>query len=147
MDDTIINNINKVVKEDDTLRIVGDFSMSRDFNIIANYRRRIKCQNVHLILGNHDYLTENEYNNIFEKVSTREFFKYNGQYVVADHYSGRVWDKSHKGSWLLWGHSHGELSDYGLSFDVGVDCWNFKPLSMEDVAKEMKKKVKNHIVK
>ena len=49
----------------------------------------------------------------------------------------RVWDRSHYGSWHLFGHSHGALPGYGLSLDVGVDCTGFKPISLEQVAEKM----------
>jgi calcineurin-like phosphoesterase family protein len=49
----------------------------------------------------------------------------------------RSWDKSHYASWCLFGHHHGLLEPYGLSFDVGVDCWNFFPVSLEQIDKKM----------
>ena len=66
--------------------------------------------------------------------------------IVLDHYAGRVWNGSHNGSWQLYGHSHGELSksSYGmasgdglLSFDVGVDCWDYYPVSLDQVKTAM----------
>jgi calcineurin-like phosphoesterase family protein len=147
MDATIIGNYNKVLKPDDTLKIVGDFSMSNDFYQILGYVQRINCNHIELVLGNHDYLSEEAYRSIFWKVYVRDFFNFNGQQVVLDHYSGRIWYNSHRGSWLLWGHSHGAVSDYGLSFDVGVDKWDFKPLSMKQVSDIMKTKKQHHIIK
>jgi calcineurin-like phosphoesterase family protein len=49
----------------------------------------------------------------------------------------QVWDRSNQGSWHLFGHSHGKLQGIGLSFDVGVDCTEFTPLSLEQVATKM----------
>jgi len=51
----------------------------------------------------------------------------------------RVWNGSHRGSYHLFGHSHGGLPSHGLSFDVGVDCHNYSPISYDDVDKKMKK--------
>jgi calcineurin-like phosphoesterase family protein len=45
----------------------------------------------------------------------------------------QVWYRSNQGSWHLFGHSHGKLKGIGLSFDVGVDCTEFTPLSLEQV--------------
>jgi hypothetical protein len=49
---------------------------------------------------------------------------------------------AHRGVWQLYGHSHGTLSDdeMALSFDVGVDCHNFYPISYEEVKEIMKQK-------
>jgi calcineurin-like phosphoesterase family protein len=42
----------------------------------------------------------------------------------------------------LYGHSHGDLADdeTSLSFDIGVDCHDFYPLSYEEVKAIMAKK-------
>ena len=53
----------------------------------------------------------------------------NAQVIVICHYSMQVWDRSNQRSWHLFGHSHGKLKGIGLSFDVGVDCTEFKPIS------------------
>ena len=147
MDEILIRNTNRLVMPSDTLKIVGDFCMSKNFDTIKYYRDRINCQNVHLILGNHDYLNEDEYKQIFQKVTHRDIFKFNGQQVVCDHYSGRIWYNSHRGAWLLWGHSHGAVNDYGLSFDVGVDNWDLCPLSMNQISDIMKVKKQHHLIK
>jgi calcineurin-like phosphoesterase family protein len=51
----------------------------------------------------------------------------------------RVWNHSHHGSWHLFGHSHGTLTDDtdSLSLDVGVDCWGYSPVSMEQLDAKM----------
>jgi calcineurin-like phosphoesterase family protein len=50
----------------------------------------------------------------------------------------RSWPNSHYASWHLYGHHHGKLPPYGLSFDVGVDCWDFAPVSLGQVEEKMK---------
>ena len=63
-------------------------------------------------------------------------------------YDGIVWCVTTKnknfvarrdGFTFITGNSHGMLEPYGLSFDVGVDRWNFFPVSLEQVDKEMSK--------
>jgi hypothetical protein len=39
----------------------------------------------------------------------------------------------------LTGNSHGRMSDFGKSCDVGVDCWNYTPLSFERLRVKMEK--------
>lgn len=55
--------------------------------------------------------------------------------VVLFHYAMRVWRGDDRGSWHLYGHSHGNLPDKAgsLSFDAGVENHDFYPLSYEDV--------------
>ena len=59
------------------------------------------------------------------------------QVMILCHYSMQVWERSNHGSWHLFGHTHGSLKGIGLSFDVGVDCTDFTPLSLEAVALKM----------
>ena len=55
------------------------------------------------------------------------------------HYPLSSWDRRHHGAWHLHGHSHGAHTNGGLSFDVGVDCTDFRPLSLEEVAARMER--------
>lgn len=131
MDKTIIDNINKVVGRDDTLFHLGDFSFRGGRPI--NYRRRIHCQNIVLILGNHDPrqrdgTPEDYLYDCFSQIWNLYTFKghHNGEKIeiVLCHYAMRVWDKSHHGAYHLYGHSHHTLPDdpTARSLDVGVDA-------------------------
>jgi len=60
--------------------------------------------------------------------------------VVLCHYAMRTWDRSHYGSYHLYGHSHGKLERHGWSMDVGVDCFDFYPVSLRQVIEELNKK-------
>lgn len=59
MNDAIVDGINSVVGEDDVLYHLGDWSFGGIQNI-WELRKRIKCKNIHLILGNHDHHIEND---------------------------------------------------------------------------------------
>ena len=54
MDSKIVENINSVVGENDILIHLGDWSFGGS-DQIWNFRKQIKCKNIHLILGNHDH--------------------------------------------------------------------------------------------
>lgn len=53
MTDSIINGINKYVKKDDILFHLGDWSFG-GIDKIWEARKRIDCENIYLIAGNHD---------------------------------------------------------------------------------------------
>ena len=53
MNDTIVNDINNIVRQDDYLVCLGDWSFGGVDNI-WNFRKRIVCKNIILVLGNHD---------------------------------------------------------------------------------------------
>jgi calcineurin-like phosphoesterase family protein len=61
----------------------------------------------------------------------------NKRTIVLCHYAMRSWPLSHYASWHLFGHHHGRLESYGLSFDCGVDANNYYPVSLEKVEKRM----------
>jgi calcineurin-like phosphoesterase family protein len=138
-DDTIIDNINQVVGEHDQLWVLGDFCWGPE-DVALRYRLRINCRNIFLIRGNHDkpgvedaFLASYDY----------KVLKVNGQMVIMSHYPMRAWDQSHRGSWQLFGHVHGNLIDipHLLTLDVGVDCHQFRPWSFEEIHEYMKKRM------
>lgn len=143
MDDTIIENCNALVKPTDTLYILGDFSFRAD-KAAENYRRRINCEHVHLIYGNHD---ERYFYKFFETAKDYAKIYVQKQKIILFHYPIAVWDSSHHQSWHLFGHSHGTHTEWreqvmpnSLSMDVGVDCNDYKPLSFERIRQVMNKR-------
>ncbi len=137
MDDTIIQNINAEVTKSDRLYILGDFCWFENFSKIKEYRDRINCGTIFLIRGNHDKRSIQSLEQIFNGVFDQKLIDVSGQKIFLNHYSMRVWAVSHHNSWHLWGHSHGTLPAYGLSFDVGVDAHDFKAWSYLQVVEKM----------
>ena len=140
MDARLIDNINRKVKKDDTLYHLGDFAYPK-YRSVSSYRSEIVCRDIRLVIGNHDSVTK-DFKENFRIVDKRLDVIFNHQRIVLDHYSMRVWDRSHHGAWHLYGHSHGSLPDdpNSLSFDVGVDCHKYHPISFDEVSNIMKKK-------
>jgi calcineurin-like phosphoesterase family protein len=133
MNETLIDNWNRLVKPIDSVYHLGDFG----FGEIGHIIKRLNGKK-YLTWGSHDKSII-PYKNLF--VEIRQILEVEN--IILCHYSMRVWARSHYGSWHLYGHSHGKLESWGKSFDVGVDCWNFKPLSLEQVKKEMNKRQDN----
>ncbi len=142
MNDALIRNINKFVKEDDTLYHLGDFAFG-DAKTIREFRNSLICKNVHLILGNHDEEIEDSLE--LQELFTSIGYVYTGyigkQKFHLSHYSHRVWPKSHRGTIHLYGHSHGSIPDYGKSMDVGVDTHkDFRPYHINEIYSIMSKR-------
>jgi calcineurin-like phosphoesterase family protein len=129
MDDALISNYNSVVKPEDVVIHVGDFTLAPK-HVAATYIARLKGKHV-FIRGSHDRWMENDYTYLRE-------FKINGQGIVACHYAMRVWPKSHYGTWQVFAHSHGRLKPEGKQWDVGVDNNNFFPVSFDQLIEIMK---------
>lgn len=59
-------------------------------------------------------------------------FNYNGRAVHMRHYPFKPEEMQDKTAVYLHGHCHGNMGIYhDRQMDVGVDCWNFSPLSLD----------------
>ena len=137
MDAILIGHINDIVMPNDILYHLGDVAI-RSGNLAA-YRSRIACKNIFVVPGNHD--KEKELVRYFTVLPQCYMYENHGFRMVLCHYAMRVWHHSHHGVGHLFGHSHNGLPSIpGVpSFDVGVDCWNYKPISLQQVQQEMKR--------
>lgn len=152
MDEILIENINNYVDENDVLWHLGDYcySKNRDLEIQAEkYRKRIKCKNVNLVWGNHD---NHKIAKFFKSCCERQEVTIKNKFIVLSHYAQAVWNKSHNGSWHLYGHSHSSAENWlnehmpeRLSLDVGVDnifkiFGEYRPVSFEELFNYFKNK-------
>ena len=135
-DKALIHNWNSVVKPGVIVHHVGDFSW-RD---PEKYLKKLNGQ-IHLTVGNHDRFKAHQLK-AFASVHDISKVKVEGQLIYLCHYSMRIWNRAHFGTWHLYGHSHGSLRDdpHSFSFDVGMDCHNYRPISFQEVAALMAKK-------
>lgn len=132
MDDGLIKAWNAYVGNDDIVYHLGDFAF-------CGFQRAMEIANqlngrIVLIRGNHDQMFRKE-QNIQKALATGKFSKIvdyveyknritesgHPEIVVMFHYAMRVWNRSHHGSFMLYGHSHGSLPGVGRSVDVGID--------------------------
>lgn len=152
----MIDRHNAVVRDNDEVYHLGDmFWKSAGIDRAIWIRQRLRGKHFYA-LGNHDEMfwlnkeqtLPSQLQNHFESVKQRYWMPSNGinrHGLVLEHYAGRVWQGSHKGSYQLFGHSHGGLNhgkgqeDY-LSYDVGVDVNDFTPVAFEDIAVILRKR-------
>lgn len=143
MNETIVNGINNVVGHDDILIHLGDWSFG-GFDNIELFRNRLVCQEIYLILGNHDEHIKSDKGGI-QRVFTqvmRGQINANINYVsmVLSHYPLCSWQDMNKGWIHLFGHVHLNPSKAlmkGKALDVGMDGSNFTPYSLPNILKIM----------
>jgi len=144
MDQYILDQINLVVKEKDILYFLGDFCHKNKSPL--DYRDKVKCKKVHLILGNHDLIhhKKNLFDESFESVDFVKEIIYCNQKIFMSHYCHKVWPSSHKGSFMCYGHTHSKFDKDDKKanlkvLDVGVDnCINYnKPFGQPFSFKEI----------
>lgn len=144
MNKILIERWNEKVKDDDIVYHVGDFFFGSEYQA----RKILEKLNgkIHLIWGNHEKATlKNEWR--FESIEGTKIIKVpdedtnrKTQVIVLSHCAYLVWFSSHYDSWNLHGHSHGNLEErQGFKqCDVGVDCWDFYPVSYLEIKDKFK---------
>lgn len=151
MNDRLVAGINAVVGENDILIHLGDWSFG-GFDSIREFRERINCKNIHLVLGNHDhhigrnkdgvqdcFLSVNHLVNLVVKWNVGTKNQEEAQFVLM-HFPIASWENLGRGVIHLHGHVH--LPKHrrvggGKVMDVGVDGNGLDPISLEEVLKIM----------
>ena len=133
MDAELIRRWNTCVKPDDKIYHLGDFCWGDK----KKYLSRLNGQ-ITILKGSHDKDNAFLHLDSMLTISPLKDEYGNPRKIVLCHYAMRAWPYSHYASWHLFGHSHGKLVPFGLSFDVGVDCWNYYPVSLDEIVDKMK---------
>lgn len=137
MDEEMIARWNKIVRPQDTVMHIGDFCMGNGEEA-SQYLRRLNGH-IHLVWGNHDKPQVRLLDTWMTSGPLVEM-SLDGYRLTFCHYAMRVWNKSHREdgrSLMLFGHSHGMLPGTKQSADVGVDCWDFHPVLLDEVIYRM----------
>lgn len=136
MDDMMIWKHNERVSRSDDVYMLGDFSISHDLKYLRKIFDKLNGRK-HLIIGNHEKKSALKLNwsskpSHFKKIKDDE-----GRVIVLSHYSQRSWDGMYKGAFHFYGHTHGRLQGIGRSTDVGVDAWDFGPVTAAEAIERM----------
>lgn len=140
MNEAIINNWNKVVTDEDTIYVLGDFFMGM-LDKIDTILPRLKGKII-LIRGNHD--TENRIKKFKEygiEVKDIDYLEYKGRFFILLHFPienqefYKMIVENNSETVLLYGHIHGNAPKGYVngSFHVGVDTNDLTPVSLEDI--------------
>ena len=122
---------NEVASAEDEVWHLGDFALhvapARIAELLASLNGR-----KHLIVGNNDgpatlaapgWASVQHYAEI--EVDARP--------LVLCHYAFRTWNRMGRGVLDLHGHSHGKLKPMPRQYDVGVDAWDFRPVTLATI--------------
>lgn len=151
MDESLIDNYNRLVKPNDIVYILGDLFWKTLTQEQANsYAARLNGQK-HYIFGNHEERMQHKdiHKYFVWRKDYAEIHPADQKRMVLFHYPLRSWHGSNYGTYCLHGHCHGNLPEIkqGLTneespliMDVGVDCNNMYPFSLKDVVQKMKSK-------
>ncbi len=142
MNEAMVQRWNEVVRPGDLVYSLGDFCLGDEEDAVK-YAKRLIGQK-YLVYGNHDKRLRKNKDFNAQWIWQKDYAKIEvgNQKIILCHFPFLTWDGSHKGNWNLHGHSHGSLPDdpNALRLDVGVDCWDYYPVSFEELQKRMSKK-------
>jgi calcineurin-like phosphoesterase family protein len=111
MNDMMVDNINKLVEENDYLIHLGDWSFG-GIERVTEFRERINCKNIVLMLGNHDHHIQKEKHlqKLFTHVTHYEELKvtqkHDSHKFILCHYPIISWNNQRNGAYMLHGHQH-----------------------------------------
>ena len=142
MQDTLVDNWNERVSDNDDVYMLGDFCFG--VKTFIEYIGRLNGTK-HFIRGNHDADAIKKviqmkrskgsiFDNVFFHGDIHEI-KDSGRNIVLCHYPLREWNGAYKGAIHLHGHCHQNIgrSFRDGAYDVGVDGWDFKPVTIKDI--------------
>ena len=136
MNETLINNINSLVSNDDTLYLLGDLTHKVSIEEANRLIKRINGKKI-LIRGNHDKQCDES---LFEGIYDYYELNIQGSSYMLMHYPIRSWNKMRRGTFQLHGHIHSK-KEYNLynrekglyQYDVGVDANDYFPVSVDQI--------------
>jgi calcineurin-like phosphoesterase family protein len=128
MDENLIKKWNSVVKEIDTVFVLGDFCLGDP----SKYLEKLKGE-LHLVIGNHDIKKSKQNSRWVSINKVLELRTSQLGLIVLTHVPIDSWEGKQNSSVHLHGHSHGKAFKINNRIDVGVDCWDFKPVSLTDL--------------
>lgn len=147
MNETLINNFNKIVKENDTVYIVGDLFFEQKNNFEKTLQRLNGKK--HLIIGNHDrdWMKQCDCKKYFESIQNMINTEIDNTLITLCHYPMMTWYKQDSGSYMVYGHIHNNKNDYFFpmlrklqnALNAGVDVNNYRPVSIDELIENNKK--------
>lgn len=145
MDAAMIDAWNSRVETNDVVYHLGDFTLA-EADAFWNYYDSLNGK-VWIVPGGHD---KRWMKRVTDKILLPPLFTENfrGHVLTLCHYPLTSWEMSHHGAHHLHGHTHGTIGVIGTSgdkqlppdmvvgkrLDVGVDCHDFAPISLDEVA-------------
>lgn len=139
MHKSIISHHNAVVGKNDICYHVGDFAFLNNSNLmkLESVLNKLNGRNI-LILGNHDPDKSFTLVNMgFESVHTSLVLPEDNKFILCHDPAVSIVDRSR--IWIV-GHVHDLFLKQQNCINVGVDMWNFYPVSLEEIMKYYSKR-------
>lgn len=147
MNEIQIEKFNSIVRPEDTCYFCGDVALGPDPQAAADILKQLNGNKI-LILGNHDSPTKikkYQEENVFSDYQYAFVAKIAKLPFYFSHYPTLTGNGSSLAAINLFGHTHqivNNFNDEPWMAHIGVDSRDGFPVNVEDIAKEMKEKIK-----
>ncbi|KQP85449.1 metallophosphoesterase [Methylobacterium sp. Leaf113] len=140
-DEAIVAAWNAVVRPDDIVWHLGDFAYKCSLDHAAGIFARLKGRK-YLCRGNHDHGLGDRLEWAGPVVDVQRIFVQDPGMpkrvaLWASHYAHVTWPHAWHGDLHVYGHSHGGIPATRTSLDVGVDCWDWRPVTLGRIMARM----------
>ena len=127
-DAALLAGWNEAVAAQDEIWHLGDFASDRKPERIGELLSALNGRK-HLIIGNNDGAATIR-DPAWASVQHYAEMSVDGTALVLCHYPFRTWNRMGRGVVNLHGHSHGRLKPLPRQFDVGVDAFGYRPVTL-----------------
>ena len=114
MNNCILEKWNAKINNSDTVFILGDIALRGRNDALVALVSQLRGRKI-LIKGNHDDLSDYRYAKLFEEIcdykELTESFKGKAYKLCLMHYPILMWNGQHKGTILLYAHTHNSVED------------------------------------
>ncbi len=133
MDAAMVARWNERVAPTDEVWHLGDFALRRTPAAMGALLAGLHGRK-HLVAGNND---GDDTRTLAGWADVRDYAEITceGTLLVLCHYALRTWRDSGRGALNLHGHSHGRLAPLTRQCDVGVDLWDFRPVTLVEITR------------
>ncbi|MCL2824589.1 MAG: metallophosphoesterase family protein [Polyangiaceae bacterium] len=140
MNEQLIDNWNQTVGPGDDIYVLGDFFYKASTNQAIETLDRLNGRK-YLVEGNHDDTSNAEYRKRFVWIKDYHVLKHDNNRFVLFHYPILEWDGYYSDAIHLYGHVHSGRGDHDKNaVNVAVERWGYRPVSIDDVLDEVRKK-------
>jgi calcineurin-like phosphoesterase family protein len=130
-DAALIERWNAVVRAKDEIYHLGDFTAFEDPQRVGALLAGLNGRK-HLIIGNND-APATLADKAWASVAYYAEMEVEGKLLILCHYPFRTWRSMGKGAIDLHGHSHGRLKEATHQYDVGVDVFDYRPVTLATI--------------
>jgi calcineurin-like phosphoesterase family protein len=138
MDAAMVARWNQTVGPDDEVWHLGDFAVRQSALRMGELLAAL-AGSKHLITGNNDGAATTALSG-WASVQSYAELEVDGTCLILCHYPLRTWNRMGRGALNLHGHSHGRLAPLARQVDVGVDLWDFCPITLEEIRAHLRRR-------